>query len=96
MKWDAKEFIEAVVLGISGLIAFTVIAIIVYFIGLGLNVRSLRAGFVSEVFLIWDFPLFFVLVVVIKILIGGEIIEAVTRFLSKIFGIKILVNRKKT
>lgn len=94
-KLKTREFLEATILGIAGLIAFTIIAIIVYFIGLGLNVRSLRGGFVAEVLLIWDFPLFFVLVAIIKILIGGEIIDTVTRLLSRVFGVKILVERRK-
>lgn len=94
-RWNTREFLEATILGVSGLIAFTVIAVLVYFIGFGLNVRSLRGGFVSEVYLILDFPLFFILVAIIKILIGGEIINAVTRFLSRIFRVKILVERRK-
>jgi hypothetical protein len=96
MKWDTKEFIQAAILGVSGLIAFTVIAVLVYIIGIGFNIRSLRGGFNAEVLLIWDFPLFFILVAIIKILVGGEIIEATTLFLSKIFGLKILANRKKS
>lgn len=95
MKFSRKELLESTILGVAGLIAFTVIAIIVYFIGLSLGVRSLRGGFVAEVVLIRDFPLFFVLVAIIKILIGGELIDWTTRFFSKIFGVKILVERRK-
>lgn len=92
---DKRKFLESTILGVAGLIAFTIIAILIYFIGLGLNVRSLRGGFVSEVYLILDFPLFFVLVALVKILIGGEIIDALTRFLSRIFHVKILAGDRK-
>jgi hypothetical protein len=94
MKLNKKEFIEATVLGLSGLIAFTIIAVIVYFIGLSFNFHSLRSGFVAEVVLIRDFPLFFILVALIKILIGGELIDWTTRFFSKILGIKILADKR--
>jgi len=95
MKWSKKEFLEASVLGISGLVAFTIIAIIVYFIGLAFNFHSLRGGFVAEVVLIRDFPVFFILVALIKILIGGELIDWSTRFLSKILRVKILADKRK-
>jgi hypothetical protein len=94
MKFNKKEFLESTVLGASGLIAFTIIAVIVYFIGLSVNIRSLRTGFVSEVVLIRDFPLFFILVALIKILIGGELIDWTTHFFSRILGIKILVEKR--
>jgi len=94
MGLNKREFIESTVLGISGLIAFTIIAIIVYFIGLALSFHSLRSGFVAEVVLIRDFPLFFILVALIKILIGGELIDHTTRFFSKILGVKILTDKK--
>jgi hypothetical protein len=94
MRFNKKELIESTVLGISGLIAFTVIAIIVYFIGLAINVHTLRSGFVAEVVLIRDFPLFFILVALIKILIGGELIDWTTHFFSRILGIKILVEKR--
>ncbi len=95
MKLSRKELLESTILGVAGLVAFTVIAVIVYVIGLGFNARSLRGGFVAEVVLIRDFPLFFILVAVIKILIGGELIDWTTRFLSRIFGVRILVERRK-
>jgi len=95
MRWNKQDLLESTILGISGLIAFTVIAILVYLIGLGLNFHSLRAGFVSEVILIEEFPVFFILVALIKILIGGELIDWTTRFLSRMFGIKILVDKRK-
>jgi xanthosine utilization system XapX-like protein len=92
---DWKQVLESIVLGISGLIAFTIIGFIVYLIGFSLGFHSLRSGFVSEMNLIVQFPLFFVIVGLIKILIGGEIIDWVTRFISKILGIEILVNKTK-
>jgi hypothetical protein len=94
-RFNKREFFESTILGVAGLIAFTIIAIIVYIIGLSVNMGSLRGGFVSEVFLIRDFPLFFALVVLLKILVGGEIIDVVTRSLSKIFKMKILVSDNK-
>lgn len=95
MTWDKKELLKSTVLGVSGLIAFTIIAVIVYLIGMVLDFRSLSSGFISEVILIVEFPLFFILVAVIKILIGGKLIDWITRFFSKIFRIKILVDEKK-
>lgn len=95
MNLNKREILELMVLGIAGLIAFTIVAFIVYLIGIAFNFHSLRSGFISEVILIFRFPLFFVLVVIIKILIGGELIDWITRFLSKILGIKILINKRK-
>lgn len=95
MNLNKKEMLESIVLGIAGLIAFTIVAFIVYLIGIIVNLHSLRAGFVSEVILIFQFPLFFILIAVIKILIGGELIDWTTRLLSKIFRMKILVNKIK-
>jgi len=90
-----SKLIESAVLGVAGLLAFTIVAVIVYAFGLVFNFRSLSLGFKSEVLLIRDFPLFFILVALIKILIGGDLIDRITRLLSKAFNIDILVDRGK-
>ena len=94
-KEYSRKLLESTILGVAGLIAFTIIAIIVYFLGVALNIRSLRSGFTSEVYLILDFPLFFIIVSVIKIFVGGELIDFVTRFFSRAFKVKIFVEKGK-
>lgn len=95
IKFDKKEFIESAVLGVAGLIAFSIIATLVYFVGLIFRFKSLKYGFISEVLLIRDFPVFFTLVAIVKILIGGELIYIVTKLLSKFFKVKILADKKR-
>ncbi len=95
IKFDKKEFVESTILGVAGLVAFSVITVIVYIAGLVLGVKSLRYGFVEEVLLIKNYPLFFTLVAIVKILIGGELIYLTTKLLSNIFKLEILADKKK-
>ncbi len=95
IKFNGKEFIESTVLGVAGLIAFSIITIIVYIAGLILDVKSLSYGFIEEVVLIKNYPLFFTLVAAVKILVGGELIYLTTKFISKILKIEILADKKK-
>ncbi len=95
MRFDRREMVESAVLGIAALIAFTIIAVLVAAIGLVIGSRSLVMGFRSEVILVRDFSLFFVLVAVIKILIGGRLIDWITRLMSVPLGVRILVDEKK-
>ncbi len=95
IKSYKKEFIESTILGIAGLIAFSLIAFLVYLIGLVLQVKSLRFAFIEEVLLIKNYPLFFTIVAIVKILVGGELIYITTKFLSKILKIEIFADRKK-
>ncbi len=95
MRFDKKRFVESIVLGIAGLIAFTIVALIVYLIGIALNLHSLRLGFVSEVILIKQFILFFALVTLIKIFIGGQLIDLITRIISKILKLRIFATKNK-
>ena len=60
-----------------------IISFLVFLIGFIFSIHSLRSGFYSEVIMLIQFPLFFILVAVIKILIGGNIIENITRTAEK-------------
>ncbi|MBI2085617.1 MAG: hypothetical protein HYT71_03845 [Candidatus Aenigmarchaeota archaeon] len=95
IKFEKKQFLESTILGIAGLIAFSIITVIVYIFGLILGVKSLRYGFLEEVLLIKNYPLFFTLVAIVKILIGGELIYITTKFISKILKMEILADKKK-
>ena len=95
IKLDKRKMLEDMILGLAGLIAFTIISFFVYLIGLIINLRSLREGFASEIVMLRLFPLFFILVAVIKIFIGGNLIEGITRILSKTFRTKILADKSK-
>jgi hypothetical protein len=95
MKFNKKQFLKDTILGIAGLLAFTIISFLVFLIGIVFRIHSLHSGFYSEVILLLQFPLFFIMVAVIKIFIGGKLIEDITRAFSKVFRINILAEKER-
>ena len=88
-----KNLLESAILGTAGLLAFGIIGIIIYVIGVIFNVPSLQKPFFEEIELVFSFPLFFILGVLIKIIIGGELIEFFATLLSKMLKMPIFVNQ---
>jgi len=95
MRKRDSNYMEAAILGASGLIAFTIIGLIVYAIGLVFGVQQITKPFVDEIVIIMEFPLFFVAVAGVKIMIGGKIIERTVKAVTKIFGIKKKIDSSK-
>jgi hypothetical protein len=84
-------FMESAIMGVSGLIAITLCGVILYVTGIVFSLSYLTIPFTDEIFLFADFPLFFVFGTIIKILIGGKLIELSVRYISKLLGIKKII-----
>ena len=86
-----SKIMESSIIGISGLIAISICGIILFGIGLIFSLSYLTIPFTDELLLLADFPMFFVFATVIKVLIGGKLIELSVRYISRLLGIKRII-----
>jgi hypothetical protein len=100
MKHDKKytksgfmksKFMESMILGASGLIAISVAGFIVYATGKTFDLAFLSTPFIDEALMMIKFPLFFVIASLIKIIIGGKLIEFSVKYISRLLGIKKII-----
>ena len=90
-KFLESKFTESAILGASGMIAITLGGVFVYIIGMVFNLQYLSTPFVDELFMLIEFPLFFIFAALIKVLVGGKIIEFSVKYISKMLGIKRII-----
>ena len=86
-----SKFLKSTILGAAGLIAITLGGVIVYVAGVILNLDYLSTPFTDELYMLIKFPLFFIIAALIKIVIGGKIIEWLVKYISKLLGIKKII-----
>lgn len=90
-KFMQSKFMESTILGTSGLIAITLSGLIVYMVGIIFNLKYLTTPFTDELVMLIAFPLFFIISALIKILIGGKLIEISVKYISRLLGIKKII-----
>ncbi len=90
-KLRDSGFRESAIIGISGLIAITLCGLILYVAGTVFSLDYLITPFTDEILLLVEFPLFFVFGTIIKVLIGGKLIELSVKYISKLLGIKKII-----
>jgi hypothetical protein len=90
-KYKQSKFMESAILGTSGLIAITLGGLFVYIAGVLLNLPYLSTPFTDELLMLIEFPLFFIVAALVKILIGGKLIELSVKSISKLLGIKKII-----
>jgi len=86
-----SAIMESSIIGVSGLIAISICGMILYGIGLVFTLSYLTIPFTDEMFLLARFPIFFIFATIIKVLIGGKLIELSVRYISKLLGIKKII-----
>jgi hypothetical protein len=82
---------ESAILGTSGLIAITLGGLFVYIAGLIFNLQYLSTPFTDELLMLIEFPLFFIIAALVKIVIGGKLIELSVKSISRLLGIKKII-----
>jgi len=90
-KCMKSKFMESMILGASGLIAITLAGFIVYATGKTFDMEFLSAPFIDEALMLIKFPLFFVIAALVKIIIGGKLIELSVKYISRLLGIKKII-----
>ena len=90
-KFVDSKFMQSSILGASGLIAITLSGLIVYIAGMIFNQEYLSTPFTDEMFMLIKFPVFFIISALIKILIGGKLIELSVRYISRLLGITEII-----
>jgi hypothetical protein len=90
-KFMNSGFMESAIMGVSGLVAITLCGVILYVTGLVFSLSYLTIPFTAEILMLVEFPLFFVFGTIIKVLIGGKLIELSVRYISKLLGIKRII-----
>lgn len=85
------KVIESAILGASGLIAISLCGTLVYIAGIVFNLKYLSTPFTDELLMLVEFPFFFIIATLIKILIGGKLIELSVRYISRLLGIKKII-----
>ena len=90
-KFVESKFVESTILGTSGLIAITLSGFIVYAVGISFNLKYLTTPFTDELVMFIAFPLFFIFSALIKILIGGKLIELSVKYISRLLGIERII-----
>ncbi len=83
--------LESAILGASGLIAITLGGLLVYIIGIVLSQEYLSTPFTDELVMFIEFPLFFIIAALIKVLVGGKLIELLVKYISRMLGIKKII-----
>lgn len=86
-----SKFTESAILGTAGLIAVTLGGVIVFTAGVILNLEYLSTPFTDELLMLVEFPMFFIIAALIKIVIGGKIIEFCVKYISRLLGIKRII-----
>jgi len=86
-----SKFVESAILGSAGLIAITLGGFIVYIAGIVFHLDYLSTPFIDELLMFNDYPLFFIIAALIKIVIGGKLIELLVKYISKMLGIKKII-----
>ena len=90
-KFMKSKFMESMILGASGLIAISLAGFIVYAAGKTFDMEFLSKPFIDEALMMIEFPLFFVIAALVKIIIGGKLIEFSVKYISKLLGIKKII-----
>ena len=90
-KFMKSKFMESMILGASGLIAITLAGFIVYATGKTFDMEYLSTPFIDEALMMIKFPLFFIFASIIKIIIGGKLIELSVKYISRLLGIKKII-----
>lgn len=90
-KFMKSKFMESMILGASGLIAISIAGFIVYATGKTFDLKYLSTPFTDELLMLIEFPLFFIIASIIKIIIGGKLIELSVKYISRLLGIKKII-----
>ena|SRR3989344_5833813 len=90
-KFMKSKFMESMILGASGLIAISFAGFIVYATGKTFDLEFLSTPFIDEMHMLIQFPIFFIIATLIKIIIGGKFIEVSVKYISKLLGIKKII-----
>jgi hypothetical protein len=86
-----SAFVKSAILGASGLIAITLGGLFVYIAGIIFSLKYLSTPFIEEGLMLIEFPLFFIIAALIKIVIGGKLIELCVKYISRLLGIKEII-----
>ena len=90
-KFVQSKFMESAILGASGLIAITLAGFIVYATGKTFDLEFLSSPFTDELLMLIEFPFFFAISALVKIVIGGKLIELSVKYISRLLGIKKII-----
>jgi len=90
-KFMKSKFMESMILGAAGLIAITLAGFIVFATGKTFDLGFLSKPFTDELLMVIEFPLFFIIASLIKIIIGGKLIELSVKHISRLLGIKKII-----
>jgi hypothetical protein len=86
-----SKFMESAILGASGLIAITLAGFIVFAAGKTFDLDFLSTPFTDELFMLVEFPFFFIIASLVKIIIGGKLIELSVKYISRLLRIKKII-----
>lgn len=82
---------ESAILGASGVIAITLAGFIVFATGKTFDLEFLSTPFTDELLMLVKFPFFFAISALIKVIIGGKLIEMSVKYISRLLGIKKII-----